>query len=278
MQAGSRYELALPRNVPTGLAGTRLGSRAGASLEFREHRDYQPGDDLRRIDWSAFARSDRLTVKLYREEVNPHLDLLVDGSSSMALADSAKASATVGLAAMLVTAAANAGYSHNVHQTLEACANLPQGNREPHAWQQFEFTATSSPPDAIKRLPPIWRRQGIRIFISDLLFLGDPQGVLEPLTHDAAATHVIQLLAEADANPPQRGNVRLVDCETHEVREVFVDATAQQQYRAALGRHQQNWHRACRGLGATMTTLIAERLLEDWRVQPLVEAEVLALP
>jgi uncharacterized protein (DUF58 family) len=84
-QIGSRYALTMPRRVPMGLAGSQVGHHAGSSLEFKEHREYMPGDDLRRIDWSAYARSDRLHVMLYREEVSPHVDLLLDGSASMAL-------------------------------------------------------------------------------------------------------------------------------------------------------------------------------------------------
>src|SRR5437764_367948 len=109
-RAGRRYALGLPRLL-RGQAGVAVGQRAGSSLEFRDYRDYQPGDDLRHVDWNAFARSDVLTVKLFREEVTPHLDLLVDDSRSMALEGSAKARATRGLAAFFAAAAANASFT-----------------------------------------------------------------------------------------------------------------------------------------------------------------------
>src|SRR5579864_8079240 len=84
-RAGSRFALGVSRRLPQGRAGLHQGGRAGSSLEFKEHRDYQAGDDLRHIDWNAYARSDQLAVKVFHEEVNPHLDLVVDGSRSMAL-------------------------------------------------------------------------------------------------------------------------------------------------------------------------------------------------
>jgi uncharacterized protein (DUF58 family) len=65
-KAGLRYALSLPRRTPAGGAGAVSGQRAGSSLEFCDYRDYQPGDDLRHVDWSAYARSDQLSVKLYR--------------------------------------------------------------------------------------------------------------------------------------------------------------------------------------------------------------------
>src|SRR6185312_362794 len=108
-RAGLRYALGLPRQAPVGVAGAALGQRAGSSLEFRDHREYQPGDDLRHIDWNAFARSDQLSVKVFREEITPHLDVVLDASRSMALEGTAKERATLALAALLVTAAANAG-------------------------------------------------------------------------------------------------------------------------------------------------------------------------
>src|SRR4051794_36673589 len=77
--AATRFALAVPRHGPMNRTGVVLGSNAGSSLEFRDYRSYEPGDDLRHIDWNAYARSDQLNVKLYREEVLPHLEVLIDG-------------------------------------------------------------------------------------------------------------------------------------------------------------------------------------------------------
>ena len=68
-KAGVRYALEPPRTASAALAGLQFGRQAGASLEFRDHRDYQPGDDLRRIDWNAFARSDKIGRASCRERV-----------------------------------------------------------------------------------------------------------------------------------------------------------------------------------------------------------------
>src|SRR4051812_37461191 len=89
-RAGMRYAISLPRLMLQGQSGVTVGQRAGSSLEFRDYRDYQPGDDLRHVDWNAYARSDVLAVKLFREEVTPHLDVLIDDSRSMVLEASDK--------------------------------------------------------------------------------------------------------------------------------------------------------------------------------------------
>jgi len=274
-RAGMRYALEPPRTATAALAGLHLGRQAGASLEFRDHREYQPGDDLRRIDWNAFARSDKLTVKLYREEISPHLDIVLDGSRSMALDETAKARAAIGLAAAFAVAAENAGYSHNAWLAREYVAPAANGSGRPALWGSLELDFRGNPAEGFTRTPPRFRRQGMRVFISDLLWLGEPATVLRSLAHDAASLVVAQTLASVDANPPERGRVRLLDSETDERREIFIDDGAIRRYRDALARHQQNWHRACRQIGAAMVNLIAEELVADWNLEALVNAGVL---
>ncbi len=65
--------------------GAHLSTRRGGGVEFAEHRDYAPGDDLRHLDWHATARRDRLLVKRFQTEVHSDLWLVIDGSASMAL-------------------------------------------------------------------------------------------------------------------------------------------------------------------------------------------------
>ncbi|MBL8115161.1 MAG: DUF58 domain-containing protein, partial [Acidobacteria bacterium] len=108
---GTRYRLAAGRTPPPGREGPVASRRAGSSLEFHDHRDYEPGDDLRFVDWQAFARSERLVVKRHREEVAPHVDLLVDGSRSMGAQFPEKASAAAFVAGLLAGAARATGLS-----------------------------------------------------------------------------------------------------------------------------------------------------------------------
>src|SRR5215475_8864962 len=274
-KAGVRYALEPPRTASAALAGLQFGRQAGASLEFRDHRDYQPGDDLRRIDWNAFARSDRLTVKLYREEISPHLDIVLDGSCSMALESTAKARAAIGLAAAFAVAAENAGYSHNAWLARANVEPVANGSDRPASWQSLDLDFRGSPAEAFTRTPPRFRRQGMRVLISDLLWLGEPAVVLQILAHGAASLVVAQTLASVDANPPERGRVRLLDSETDERREIFIDDGAIRRYRDALARHQQNWHSACRRIGAVMVNVIAEDLVADWNLEALVKAGVM---
>ena len=276
-QVGNRFQLAAPRRVPMGAGGIHLSNRAGSSLEFRDHREYQPGDDLRRIDWNAYGRTDKLIVKLYRDEVIPHVDIVIDGSRSMALENTAKLEAVVGLAAIFASAASNSDFSHSAWLAGDVCRRIEGGADRPSAWGPLEFDYAGSVEDSFSRSRPSWRRLGIRVLISDLLWLGDPLLSLQSLSRDAAAVIVLQVLAGEDASPQTRGNQRLVDSETAQVRELFIDATALARYKTGLERHQQNWRTACRQVGGTMVSLVAEQLVQDWSMNELVANEILTV-
>ncbi|MGE3809403.1 MAG: DUF58 domain-containing protein, partial [Gemmataceae bacterium] len=221
-RAGLRYALGLPRQAPRGTAGASVGLQAGSSLEFKDFRDYQPGDDLRHIDWNAFARSDQLFVKLYREEVTPHLDLFIDGTRSMDLEGSAKGEAALGLAAFFATAAENAGFSHGTWLVGDNYHPVLNGHGRPATWQDLTFPDAANPLETIRQAPPPWRPRSVRILISDLFRMGDPLSLLEHQGERAGAVVIVQLLAEADASPPEGETLRLVDTETGQTMELLL--------------------------------------------------------
>ncbi len=260
---GLRYALQIPQVAASGWTGSRSGRRAGSSIDFQDYREYQPGDDLRFIDWGIYARTDRLTVKLFREEVTPHLDLILDGSRSMNLEATAKAAAVAQLAALLTTAAANAQCTQAVWLSGEGFQRLPNDMLTPSAWDKLDLTSQRTPEQSFEILPPKFRRLGVRVLISDLLWPGDPLHLLRRLRDGAASLFVIQLLARDDATPPDHGNLRVVDSETGAESEIYIDSGIAKQYAENLAQLQQSWSDACRQCGAQMTTLLAEDLADS---------------
>jgi uncharacterized protein (DUF58 family) len=262
---GLRYALALPQATLVGLRGEQLGKRAGSSVDFQDYRDYQPGDDLRHIDWNAFARTDQLIVKLFREEAQPHLDLILDTSGSMALKGTPKADALLKLAAIFSTAAMNARCSQAVWMTGEGFNRVGNDTEPPSAWAGIEVAGAHTFEESFAILPPALRRQGIRVLISDLLWPGDPLPTLRKLSEDAAALYVVQVLSEDDLEPPEPGNLELVDSETGETLNLYIDATIREQYHQTFIRFQQSWDNAARKTGAKLVTLTAENLENSLR-------------
>src|SRR5438552_4721517 len=82
-RAVETFQLGLPRMPAAGRTGELLGRGTGSSLEFQEYRQYIPGDDIRHLDWGAYARFDTLMVRLYRDEISPRTEILLDASRSM---------------------------------------------------------------------------------------------------------------------------------------------------------------------------------------------------
>ena len=270
-----RYTFLVPRDAMQGVVVMQLGHKAGASVDFKDYREYQPGDDLRHIDWNVFARSDRLTIKMYREEISPHLDIVLDCSRSMALPGSEKARGLLGLGALLAAAASNARCSHAAWMSADECLPVRNGTLSPSVWDGFEFDSCKSPEDALHAAPPRWRPRGVRVLISDLLWGGDPLSLLRPFADRAAALIVIQLLAKADISPSLHGNVRLVDVETGAPLEAFVDTLVEKRYAENLSRHQETWHEACRQVGAVFAVATAESIVGNWRLEMLQEIGLL---
>jgi len=272
-ESGSRYALRVPETALTGLTGQQVGRRAGSSIDFQDYREYQPGDDLRTIDWNVYARTDKLTIKLFREEVNPHLDILLDCSQSMNLADTRKGAAALELAAMLAMAADNAKCTHALWTAGEGFRRAGNDNLRPTAWDNIAFDSPRNVDEAFAILPPRLRRTGIRVLISDLYWLGDPTATMRRLTEGCAAAFVLQVVAADDLEPPEHGNIHLIDSESGESLEMFIDSMVEQRYRDAIAQHQQGWHEACRRTGSQFVTVVAEKL--DDMITRLEEIELL---
>ena len=176
-QAGLQYRLVPPRRALRGAAGFHAGSQRGVSLDFSDYREYHPGDDIRSLDWNVYARTDRLTVKLFHEEVSPHVDIVLDASRSMALQES-KSRALHGLGALLASAAAGGDCSWNAFGLGDQLFPLERGRDIPSTWQGLEFTAQGNPGAQLQDGAGQLKRLGIRVLVSDLLWEAEPLTVL----------------------------------------------------------------------------------------------------
>ncbi|MBF0409287.1 MAG: DUF58 domain-containing protein [Candidatus Riflebacteria bacterium] len=274
-KAGSGYRLCIPQRLPTGGNGSSLGKSAGRSLEFMDYRDYQPGDDLRHLDWNAYARSDKLTLKVFREEINPHADILIDGSASMNLAESRKCETVIHLAALLARAAINAGFSHNIWLASDGCHKILNSSLPPVNWRGITFSWPNDIFTSIQLNPPKWKSRGIRIVLSDLLWRVDPLKFLWQISEGSSVTIVVQILNEEDINGPEPGAVCLVDSETGEYKEILVDNVILESYRNRVKNHQENWQAACRKYCGVFSFVSVDRYLNDFRLSELLRAGII---
>ena len=281
LQAGAAHAsgitLATSGRIFDGMNGGKSGYRAGSSLDFMEHRNYAPGDDPRLLDWNVYARTEKLTLKMFREEINPKLDLLFDGSLSMDLPESDKAAASLGILGLLTTAAQNGQFSTRCQVAGSRLMPIINAEKPVHAWDGLEFDGNSGMFDIVEHYPLQLRYHSIRVVISDLLWPGSPEHFIKKIAMHAAAVVVVQVLGQADINPPASGTVTLEDSEGGQRERLFVDGAALAKYRQTLARLQEEWEHACREVGAEFMTINAEDLLETWDLTPFAAGGVLQL-
>jgi uncharacterized protein (DUF58 family) len=110
-----------------GSGGTVLGQGTGSSIDFQDQRAYVPGDDPRHINWQATARTGNTTMKLFRQEVTPRVDLLLDLSSSMYLTP-AKSQRTWELIYFCIESSLRLGSSLRLHLLGTSPSDLPLQN------------------------------------------------------------------------------------------------------------------------------------------------------
>jgi uncharacterized protein (DUF58 family) len=251
VRAAASVRLAMPRTPLRGLAGERLGAGTGSSLEFEDYRPYTPGDDLRHVDWAAYARSEMLAVRLYREEVAPRLDLVIDVSRSMAVTDQ-KLRGHGALSGLLACACTSAIGDTRVITRSTAAAHRLQ--RPEDLDRIFACTDTLS---ALEEPHLPFRRRSVRVVISDFLFPHEADVLVARLARECAWLALIQLTLPEEVEPAPEGGRRLVDVEGHGELDVVIDHALVRDYRERFARLRLDLSRAARRVGAPFAHLSA---------------------
>lgn len=226
------------------MKGERRSARRGTSLEFADYRNYARGDDLRRVDWNVFARLDRPFIKLFEEEEDLSVYLLLDGSASM---DWPRDGAEPGHHKFRFAQRVMAGLGYialGTGNSLTMTALLGGGESAvwgPHrgrgrSMELLDFVGglqASGPLDlnsALREYALRTTRPGLCMLISDLLAPGGFQeglAALQSVGHEVATIHV---LSPDEVNPPLAGDLQLLDVETGAAQDVTVDLAMRDLY------------------------------------------------
>lgn len=251
----------LSLKVRSGAAGERASRRRGSSAEFLDHRPYAPGDDLRRVDWAAFARTGEPVLKLFRAEEDSILRLLIDASASLSFGTPQKLEVARRLAAAIGYLALCNGQRAQVLVARQASAeNSRRGLERVHSPRRgrdalpallrdlSEPVASGSAdlPRAVDQALEQSARPGLLVVVSDFL---DPGPVTRGLTRACAAGHqvaLIQVLAREEIEPHYDGDFAFIDAESDAEVELSMDAAAIDAYvtrLAGLIEELRSWSR-----------------------------------
>ena len=232
-----RLSVLVRRPVRGGLKGGRRSVKRGQSVEFADYRDYSLGDDLRQLDWNVYARLEKLLVKLFIEEEDLTVAILVDGSASMAhgtpdkLVFAKRAAAALGYIALAaedrVVLASLGGRAARRRAALRGSGRAFRLLAELSAIQP-----AGGPTDLVAAcrhaLAQVTGR-GVIVLVSDLLDQG-AERALRDLAGTGSEVIVLHVLAPDEIAPTLEGDLRLVDAETGATVDVTLDLGARERY------------------------------------------------
>jgi uncharacterized protein (DUF58 family) len=245
------------------MKGDRLSKRKGRGSEFADYRPYAVGDDLRFLDWSLFGRLEKLFLRLFLEEEDLHVHLLVDTSRSMAFGTPTKlryalqvaaALGFVGLSSLDRVAVTTVGG--------EASQRSPVYRGRPSLWRFLKFLEGIEPIEAgefSKSLRSFSQRvtgRGVAVVLSDFLDKGGYADGLRFLAARNLDTYAIQILSPEEVDPPFTGDLKLTDVEDGDEAELTISAPLLKRYRETLAAFRSGLNSYCnkRGLAYLFTT------------------------
>lgn len=248
------------------IAGLHRSPHRGFSVEFAEHRMYQPGDDLRHIDWRMFGRSDRYYVKQYEAETNLRAFLLLDLSASMQWSSQDGVPSKLWYARQLAASIALmllrqgdsvglVGFDETIRLQVPARGGRRHWYELMRAIEHVDGAGGTDATTALRDISGRLRRRGLIVLFSDLLV--DPESVrlaLRFLRHRGHEVLVFHILDPGERELPGIADARFVDPETNEELPVSV-ADLRGEYREAVNRALVEWRDALvpQGIDYTVT-------------------------
>jgi uncharacterized protein (DUF58 family) len=236
------------------LRAERRTRKVGSGIEFADHRTYARGDDFRYIDWNLYGRLDKLLLRLFEEEEDLYIYILIDVSDSMAIGaplPKLHYAMQVG-AALSYVGLANLDRVAIIPFADKLIDRLPPSRGKNRIFRVFDFLrhtdlgGQTQLGECMKTFVTQNKRRGLAVVISDFY---DPVGFeqgLNTLRYNKFEPFVLQVYDRREADPQLHGDLALVDCETGDTREVTVS-------RSLLEAYQREHEKYCKELEAYCT-------------------------
>jgi uncharacterized protein (DUF58 family) len=247
------YLALVSRRVFAGrIRAERRTKKSGSGVEFADHRDYQPGDDFRYLDWNVYQRFEKLLVRLYEEEEDLAIYFILDTSASMAFGDGKKLRyAKKVCAALAYVGLANLDRVTIVTTSDRVMERMPETRGKARIFKAFRFLrevqaeGTTDLGDAMKTFVAQNKRRGLAVLVSDLY---DPRGFekgINVLRYNKFDPFVVHVTDPGEGKPKLNGDVLVYDCETGDEREVTVTAKVLSRFGEAYAAYLADIDRFC---------------------------------
>jgi uncharacterized protein (DUF58 family) len=245
------------------LKGERRSKRKGQSVEFADYRNYVAGDDLRFLDWNLYARLDKLFLRLFMEEEDLHVWLLIDSSLSMDFGSPTK----LHYARQVAAALGFIGLVNLDRVVVVAFNDRPALTSAPlrgrrSLWRLLDFLGKVEPAgagDLARALKDFTLRcsgKGVVVLLSDFMDKGGYEQGLRYLVARQMDVYAIQVLSQEEIEPDITGDLQLVDAEDEDIAEVTATGPLLKRYKENLAAYRAALHEFCtrRGVSCISTS------------------------
>jgi len=234
-------------------AGQRVGERKtkrkGSSVEFKDFREYNPGDDIRFIDWNLWGRLDRYYIKLFHNEENLNVFFLWDTSSSLAYGSPSKWNFSMELIATITYLALHNKDSVYYYPILDKIfTGAPRGNQPGFYPKLSQFLQSMKPSGhsnlrgAIDQFLRYEKRKGMLFLISDFFVdQSEMEYVFKKLSFYGHEVVPVLVLSPDEVDPPFHGHCKLQDLETSEWMELDLSNEYLTMYQETVEQHKNNF-------------------------------------
>lgn len=243
----ARMRLQPQKRLTNRSRGEHVAGRAGSSIEFKDYRDYSPGDDTRFLDWNVFARLHRPYLKLFHEEEEMHIVLLIDASTSMNFEgklDRAKSlAAALAVMGLIGTEKVSACvFNQKDGRVTRLRPHSGRASRRAlfHFLEPIEAGGDSPIERGIDTMLQEHRGRGLAIILSDFLTTGDLKRSFNLLYSAGLEMMGVQILGPSEIDPDMSSDQRLVDSETGKMLDITAGGDLLKlyhQYREAYQSH-----------------------------------------
>lgn len=217
--------LNLRSNLSGYFGGKHLVSTYGQTVEFADFREYQLGDDIRRIDWNLYSRFEKFFLRLFTDERQMNVQVFLDCSASMGKDNPAKASYSVAAAAALGFLAVQNMDKVTFHLMKGNSAENPYGTlvgknsffRAIGSLEDVVFDGDTNIESCVTSCPDITSNNGLTVIVSDFMTETDWKKAVDYLVYKKRQVLLLQILSPEEIDPSYDGRVNLIDSESVDV-------------------------------------------------------------
>jgi uncharacterized protein (DUF58 family) len=237
------------------MSGVHRSRSKGFSVEFEEHREYSPGDEIRRIDWKALGKFDRYFIKEYEDETNLRAYLLLDTSASMDYTSNGITKFDYGctltaclayLALKQQDAAGLVTFSNRIEQFIPPKAKRDYLSQILHALENRGPAGETNVGKILEDIAGQIKRRGMVILVSDLI--DEPEAILKGLRlfrYKGNDVIVFHLLDQAEIDLPFDGNILFEDLEEANLKVIADPKAIRQTYRQVIEEFTGEMRKQC---------------------------------